>query len=297
MRISREATIYAFDKNAAPVCSVRPPCHLVFETRDALNGQVTDENMRIDHLDFNRVNPATGPVLVEGAEPGDALCLHIKELRLDTRGVMITAPGAGLLPDVVTGKSLVCTISGHNFTFKGVKLPLSPMIGVIGVAPAGDGIACGVPGSHGGNMDTAGINAGALLYLPVFVPGALLALGDLHAAMGDGEVSVSGVEVAGEVSISLTLEKNRNLPCPLLKTGKELAFLASAEDTDTALALSTRHMHTLLAETTTLDADEALMLMSACGQARISQVVDPLKTSRFCMPLDVLKKFGVPQAF
>ncbi len=297
MKISRETTVYALSKDATPVCHVTAPCQLTFETCDCFMGQVVSEDQRLESLDFNRVNPATGPVFVTGAMPGDALAVHIKAIRTANTGVMLTAPGAGFLPNGVKGKVAICPIENNHFSFCGVSLPLSPMIGVIGVAPAGDAVSCGTPGAHGGNMDTSCIEEGAILYLPVFVEGALLAMGDLHAAMGDGEVCVTGLEVAGEVDIALTIEKEMNLPCPLVKSATEIAFLASAATTDEALALSVQYMNDFLVRTTALDADDALMLMSACGQARISQVVDPLKTARFCMQRQILRQFGVPLAF
>lgn len=297
MRISRNFSFFAFSGDNKPATRVSTPCHLTFETLDALNGQVVSEEQRLDSLDFDAVNPATGPVYIEGAKPGDALCVRIRAIRLESVGVTMTIPGAGLLPDQVNGKVNMCRLTDKTFFFKDVELPLNPMIGVIGVAPAEGGISCGVPGAHGGNMDTTGIGQGSMLYLPVFVPGALFGLGDLHAAMGDGEVCVTGIETVGEVDLSLDLEKNMRLPCPLLKTRDELAFLASAESTDQALQLSVRYMNDLLVRETDLDLDDALMLMSLCGNARISQVVDPLKTARFCMPLEVLKKFGLRLAF
>ena len=164
---------------------------------------------------------------------------------------------------------------------------------LIGVAPAGESVPCGTPGDHGGNMATLGIREGAILRLPVFVKGAYLGLGDLHAAMGDGEVSVTGLEVFGEVDLDLSLEKGASLPCPLLHDGDEVSFLASAETVDGAIHASTGYMHDFLLAKTSLNADEALMLMSLCGHARISQIVDPLKTARFAMPVSVLAKFGV----
>lgn len=297
MKISRSKTVYALSKENAPVCWVSAPCHLTFETCDCFMGQVTNEDQRLESLDFSRVNPATGPVFIEGAMPGDTLAVHIKAIRTAETGVMMTAPGAGFLPQGVRGKVAICPIKDGHFSFHGVALPLSPMIGVIGVAPAGEAVSCGIPGAHGGNMDTSIIEEGAILYLPVFVEGGLLAMGDLHAAMGDGEVCVTGLEVAGEVDISLAVEKGMPLPCPLVKSATELAFLASAATTDEALSLSVQYMNDFLVQHTTLDADDALMLMSACGQARISQVVDPLKTARFCMDRAVLRKFGVPLAF
>ena len=297
MKITRDKTVYALSKDNTPVCTVKAPCHLTFETCDCFMGQVTSETQRLESLDFNRVNPATGPVFVEGALPGDALAVHIKAIRTADTGVLMTAPGAGFLPKGVQGKVAICPLADGHFTFQGVQLPLSPMIGVIGVAPAGEAVSCGTPGVHGGNMDTTSIREGSLLYLPVLVEGALLAMGDLHAAMGDGEVCVTGLEVAGEVDVCLTVEKGMHLPCPLVKSATELAFLASGATIDAALNLSVQYMNDFLVRHTTLDADDALMLMSACGQARISQVVDPLMTARFCMDREVLRRFGVPLAF
>ena len=297
MKISSAHSVYALSKDNAPAARLAAPCRLTFETCDCFHGQVTREDQRIESLDFNRVNPATGPVFIEGAEPGDALAVHISAIRTADCGVMMTAPGAGCLPDKVSGKVLLCPIADGQFSFRGKRLPLNPMIGVIGTAPAGDATPCGVPGPHGGNMDTSAITAGTLLYLPVFVPGGLLAMGDLHAAMGDGEVCVSGLEVAGEVEVTVSLVKAMRLSCPLLKTTDEIAFLASAETTDEALRLSVEYRHPLLQKEPGLDADDALMLMSAVGHARICQVVDPLKTARFCMPRAVLRTFGAPVGF
>ena len=254
---------------------------------------MTEDGQPKARLNFSHVNPATGPIVVEGAEPGDVLRVHIRAIRPEKTGALMTAPGAGALPDRVKGDTRICPIADGHFTFMGVELPLNPMIGVIGVAPAGEAVPCGTPGDHGGNMDTIGIREGAILRLPVFVKGAYLGLGDLHAAMGDGEVSVTGLEVFGEVDLDLSLEKGASLPCPLLHDGDEVSFLASAETVDGAIHASTGYMHDFLLAKTSLNADEALMLMSLCGHARISQIVDPLKTARFAMPVSVLAKFGV----
>ena len=297
MKISSAHSVYALSKDNAPAARVAAPCRLTFETCDCFHGQITREDQRMESLDFNRVNPATGPIFIEGAEPGDALAVHISAIRTGESGVLMTAPGAGCLPDKVSGKVMICPIADGHFSFRGKRLPLNPMIGVIGTAPAGAPVSCGVPGPHGGNMDAAVVAAGALLHLPVFVPGGLLAMGDLHAAMGDGEVCASGLEIAGEVDVTVSVIKGMNPPHPLLKTADEIAFLASAKTTDEALRLSVDHMHTLLQKEIGLDADDALMLMSAVGQARICQVVDPLKTARFCMPRSVLRTFGAPVGF
>ena len=250
MRITRERHVYSLGVSE-PVATVTAPCSLTVETCDCFNGQVTEDGQPKARLNFSHVNPATGPIVVEGAEPGDVLRVHIRAIRPEKTGALMTAPGAG------------------------------------------ESVPCGTPGDHGGNMDTIGIREGAILRLPVFVKGAYLGLGDLHAAMGDGEVSVTGLEVFGEVDLDLSLEKGASLPCPLLHDGDEVSFLASAETVDGAIHASTGYMHDFLLAKTSLNADEALMLMSLCGHARISQIVDPLKTARFAMPVSVLAKFGV----
>lgn len=224
MRITRERHVYSLGVSE-PVATVTAPCSLTVETCDCFNGQVTEDGQPKARLNFSHVNPATGPIVVEGAEPGDVLRVHIRAIRPEKTGALMTAPGAGALPDRVKGDTRICPIADGHFTFMGVELPLNPMIGVIGVAPAGESVPCGTPGDHGGNMDTIGIREGAILRLPVFVKGAYLGLGDLHAAMGDGEVSVTGLEVFGEVDLDLSLEKGASLPCPLLHDGDE--FLSS----------------------------------------------------------------------
>ena len=293
MRLGQDKFFFAFDKNNPPALRVTAPCRLTIESGDALCGQVTGEDERLESLDFARCNPATGPVYVEGAEAGDALRVRVTALRLAEAGFTMTIPGTGLLPDQVKGKVVFCPVRGDKVLFKGLELPLRPMIGVIGVAPADEAVPCGTPGAHGGNMDTTGIAPGCDLYLPVNVPGALFGLGDLHSVMGDGEVCVTGVEITGEVDLELELFKGMTLPCPLLKSGGELSFLASAPTIDEAIEMSVKYMHALVMKESGLDLDETLMLMSLCGQARISQLVDPLKTARFCMPLDVLRELGV----
>ena len=234
MRITRERHVYSLGVSE-PVATVTAPCSLTVETCDCFNGQVTEDGQPKARLNFSHVNPATGPIVVEGAEPGDVLRVHIRAIRPEKTGALMTAPGAGALPDRVKGDTRICPIADGHFTFMGVELPLNPMIGVIGVAPAGESVPCGTPGDHGGNMDTIGIREGAILRLPVFVKGAYLGLGDLHAAMGDGEVSVTGLEVFGEVDLDLSLEKGASLPCPLLHDGDEVSFLASAETVDGAI--------------------------------------------------------------
>ena len=131
---------------------------------------------------------------MEGSQPGDLLKIVIKDLELEDLGVYTVVPGLGVLGDIVENPSrkLVPVRSGRAIFSEDLKIPLAPNIGTIGVAPSKGMIPSGLPGDHGGNMDTKEIKEEAVLYLPIFVPGALFSLGDLHICMGDGEICGSG---------------------------------------------------------------------------------------------------------
>ncbi|MEG6520529.1 acetamidase/formamidase family protein [Desulfotomaculum sp. 1211_IL3151] len=298
MKISSDHSLYSMDKGNSPVARVALPARLTFETLDCFGGQVKSEADTLENLDFSRVNPATGPVYFNGIKPGDVIAVHIRDMRVKSPGIMIAAPGAGVLGNLVTkSETLILPIEKGMAKFKELAIPLNPMIGVIGVAPAGQPISCGTPDCHGGNMDTTLIKSGSTLYLPVQVEGALLAMGDLHAAMGNGEIMVTGVEVAGEVDVTVEIAAGKKLTNPLVVTEDQVATLASAVTLDEAVNIATQDMAQLLQEETELSINEAGMLMSACGNAEISQVVDPLKTARFTMPRWIMKRLGVTFAF
>ena len=298
MLITKDKYSFAMDKRNEPVTQVDLPCKLTFETLDCFSEQINCTEDKIETLDFNRVNPASGPVYLNNIKAGDLIAVNIRDIRVKSPGKMIAAPGAGILANLITtSETLLVPIENGVASFKNLELPSTPMIGVIGVAPQGEPIACGVPGSHGGNMDTTLIKPGSTLYLPVQVDGALFALGDLHAVMGDGEIMVSGVEVSGEVDVTISKVYDIELENPLVKTDQVLAIIASAETLDQAIETSTIQMAQFLTKYTDLTLNEAGMLMSACGNAQISQIVDPLKTARFAMPLDVLRKLGINIAF
>lgn len=297
MLISARNVIYSMDKSNPPAAYVPIPAHLTFQTLDCFGGQIKTERDTVETLDFTRVNPATGPVYLDGVKAGDVIAVHIRKININSTGIMVAAPGAGVLGSMVKfSETMVVPIEGEVIRFKDLEIPVKAMIGVIGVAPKGEPVPCGTPGNHGGNMDTNLICAGSTLYLPVQVDGALLALGDLHAVMGNGEVMVTGVEVSGEVDISVELAKDLNIRNPLVVTSNEIATIASAETLDEAVKIATKDMAYYLQEWAGLTLNEAGMLMSACGNAEISQVVDPLKTARFSMPRHFMKRMGIKLA-
>jgi amidase len=284
--IGKDKFVLRMSRAAPPVASMAPGSSIRLQTADCFSDQVQGPADVTAGIDWATVNPATGPVYVEGAEPGDVLAVHIARIEVSDHGVMCTGAGWGVLGDRLAEMSWRFLHVGETTAQweGGADVPVKPMIGVLGVAPAGEDVPCGTPGTHGGNMDTRLIGEGATVFLPVAVPGALLAAGDLHAAMGDGEVAVTGIEVAGEVTLEVDLRRDLQLAGPLLETDELVATIASADTLDAAAKKATDEMADLLHARLGIELPDAVMLMSAVGQVRISQMVDPQRTVRFEMP-------------
>ncbi|MBY0121139.1 acetamidase/formamidase family protein [Bacillus sp. S/N-304-OC-R1] len=293
--LSREkGIIYDFNKNHKPVMSVPSGTTLEIETYDCFKDQIESSETAVTEIDWNQINPATGPIFVEGAMPGDVLKVKIEKLEVGNQGVMVVGPNLGVMGHRI-GKmeSKIIPIRDGKAIFNEIEIPMNTMIGVIGVAPEGDGVNCGTPGPHGGNMDNKMITEGATLYFPVFVEGALFGLGDFHAAMGDGEISVSGIEVPGKATVTLEVQKGVKLQHPMLENEEVVTQIVSAETLDQAVKLATEEMVDRLVDKTGMPISEVTMLLSAAGQAEICQVVDPLITARFVVPKWLLRQLKV----
>ncbi|MCL1950559.1 MAG: acetamidase/formamidase family protein [Turicibacter sp.] len=281
-KISKEHVIYAMNPQNEAVATVKSGERIQFETSDCFTDQIKSEADGFTSLDWDRINPATGPAYIEKAAPGDILAVHIEKIEIAGRGVAVVGKGMGTLGHILEDTYLrVMDINKEGVVFnEGLTLPINKMIGVIGTSPTTDSISCGIPCAHGGNMDCKEITEGATLYLPVNVPGALLAMGDLHACMGDGEIGISGLEVQGVVTVKVDLIKGKNYPLPLIENNGSLMALASHPDLDEAVVIATKHMAQLLTEITDMTLNEAAMLLSLAGDVKICQVVDPQKTIR-----------------
>lgn len=281
------ATIYAFDKSHPAKLTVNAGETIEISTLDCFSNQVNEKNS-LSGIDWNHINPATGPIYVKGAKAGDILKVIIHSIELAETGVIAVGPGFGVMPiDSIAQKIIQVDHNVAHFSDE-IKIPLNPMIGVIGVAPANDPIPTGTPDSHGGNMDTKLITAGSILYLPIAVDGALFALGDLHAAMGDGEVGGTGIEIAGKVTTTLDVIHNQSIPHPIIETQNAFAFIVSKPTIDEAIQLATKLGIEAIHQYTKLSLHEAAMLASITCDAEISQLVDPLLTARFVVPKSIL---------
>ena len=294
MEISSGQVIYAMSPDNPPAARVENGATVCFETLDCFGGQITCPDQRLGGLDWDHINPATGPLYIEGARPGDVLKVEILDIALADHGVMTDAPNEGVIGAVLTQEStkFIPIRDGQAVFNERLSFPIQPMIGVIGTAPAVGSIPTGTPGPHGGNMDCKRIGAGTALYLPVAVEGALLAMGDLHAVMGDGEVVVCGVEIAGRVTVRVTALHGCPLPTPFLTTETAFMTISSGDTLESAAADATLRMRTVLMDQVGMEEHEAGMLLSVAGDVRWCQMVDPQVTCRMEVPMTVAAAYG-----
>ncbi len=282
--LSAERYITAFSKNAAPILHVSDGATVRIAAKDCYMDNLRAENDPRGAAKGPAIgcNPASGPIFIEGAHPGDTLKCEILAIDVGEYASMRISNRGGLMADRVTAPIVRCIPLKDGYAeLAGVRMPLDPMIGVIGVAPEGEDVDTESPGAHGGNMDTRHIRAGSTLYLPVAAEGALFALGDVHARMGDGEICICGLECPAQVTVRLSVVHGRREKWPMLKdeNGRWYA-IASAADLDEAAKLSADAMMDFIERRTAIDHNELILLMSLVCHLEISQVVDPLLTAR-----------------
>jgi amidase len=276
-RIPRTQVIYSLDKKHPPVLTIVSGETVLLETYDARSGTIRSNVDLLERPHPLGANPATGPIYVEGAEPGDSLAVEILDITLANEGFLAVKAHTGLLaaqaPRFVTHMTRVQ--DGRVWFTEQIHFPVRPMVGVIGAAPTGEGILTGDPGPHGGNMDNRYVTTGATVHLPVAVPGALLGIGDVHAAMGDGEITMVGLEICAEVTVRVNLIKGVACGRPWIENDHE--WITTADDLDpvVALRIAAEEMVQRLQAELDVSFDEAYMLMSAAGDVQICQMCEP----------------------
>lgn len=293
-KITRDHVFFAFEPGLEPVLRVKQGEEVLIETHDCFEGQLKSEADLIDALDWDHVNPASGPLYIEGVKPGDVIKVDLLEVKVAEHSTMVTVPGEGVLGDLIKDmETAILAYRGGKVIFKDkVEIPAKPMIGVIGVAPASGKVPNGTPGPHGGNMDCTQIGQGASIYFTAGVEGGLFGCGDMHAVMGDGEIVVCGAEAPGEVRLKVRVVPMKGLPTPFQETKDMVAVIHSAPTVDEAASQATHRMAQFLTDFVKMPLNDAGMLMSLVGDLKFCQVVDPEKTVRFEFPKFVLEKYG-----
>jgi amidase len=289
-RISRDEVIWAFGPDLVPVLEVEPGETVTFETNDCFTGQIRSESDLVTEIDMSRINGATGPVAVKGAEPGDSLVVEILDVRPVEWGVATLIPGFGQLIDQVQ-KPLTRMFEvkdGMVRQNERISFPAMPMVGVVGVATDGQKLSNGLAGRHGGNLDDHFHGKGATIYFPVRQPGGMFAVGDMHASMGDGEICFTGVEIAGEVDIRFGLLKGKQATWPVTELADRWLPHATAYDYADALQLVSEEAARMLVDEHGFSVEDAFIFLSVACDAGVAQACKPAEgfgtIARFSIP-------------
>ncbi len=223
---------YEFSRHNEPRLRIQPGETVLVESEDAFSGQIRTNDDRRDKTKKPYGNPQTGPIWVEGAEPGDTLAVAIDDIQ-PSIGQCATRTSdpkqlAQWLGNDCPHGTHVCPIrDGLIYWSDEITLPYRPMLGCIGTAPDTGVPTTGPAGPHGGNMDIIETCPGNIVYLPVFVAGAYLYLGDAHATMGHGELSASGLEMPAHTTITVNLIKSKKIPAPRIESPDEIMTIAT----------------------------------------------------------------------
>jgi len=271
--ITKEQSRAGYAPDVEPVLRVRPGTGelITFETDDAAYAQM-EEFRDLSKLTAT-LNPVTGPVYVEGAQPGDAIAVTIHEIELADQGWSISIPGAGALAAVMGEEWHVRRISVRDGVVgltDTISCPVAPMIGCIGVAPSEGEMSTVMPSyPTGGNMDLTDARPGSTVYLPVAVPGALLAIGDLHAVMSRGESSFVAIEIAGRATVSVDLVPGLALRAPRVDTGEELVCVGLGDPVQESIIRAYEDLFGVLTEDYAFSKQDAYTVMSALAHTEL----------------------------
>lgn len=287
--IGRDQYHLAWDRSIEPIVTVASGSIVEVDALDASGGQITAASTVADlaNLDFARVDQVNGPIGVEGAEPGDTLEIELLEFQPADWGWTASIPGFGLLADDFPDAALrITAIQAHHAEFlPGVRIPLAPFCGEVGVAPPTEGARSTIPPDvYGGNMDTRHLTAGTKLYLPVFAPGGRLSVGDGHAAQGDGEVCGTAIETPMRVRLRVSVRKDLHVTGPEFMTAGPLAtgtnigpYYATdgvGPDLMSAARDAVRRMIDYLGREHGIAPVDAYLLHSVACDLKISEIVD-----------------------
>ena len=283
---------FGWDNSNKPIQRVRSGTIIEIETLDS-SGEQLNINSTIEdvkNLDFSKVNPVTGPIFIENAKEGDVLEVEFLDFITSGWGWTAIIPGFGLLADEFSEPDINLWKYDSNNPIQSLystfgKVPLKPFVGTIGLALKEPGNHSIVPPRHcGGNLDIKDLTKGSVIRFPVQVPGALLSLGDTHAAQGDGEVCGTAIESPMKVVIKINLIKNLSIPSPQYETNGPIsnhidkygyfATTGIGPDLMEGAKNAVRAMIDLLGKKENIPANKAYMLCSVCSDSRISEIVD-----------------------
>jgi acetamidase/formamidase len=289
IHVAKDQWHLAWDRSIPPIARVDSGSIVEFDAFEASNGQVRQDTKVEDMaaVDFARCDQVSGPIFVEGAQPGDALEIELLDFQPAEWGWTGVFPGFGLLQDDFTDAALRITALDGSFgeLLPGIRIPLAPFCGVLGVAPPDDEAHPTIPpDTWGGNMDTKHLTRGTRVFLPVSAPGALFSLGDGHAAQGDGEVCGTAIETSMHATVRLTVRKDVRVTAPEFLTAGPVGMATNTgpwyvtdglgPDLMGAARDAVRRMIDYLGREHGLSPHDAYMLCSVTCDLKISEIVD-----------------------
>jgi amidase len=291
-KLSRDHHIYFLDPAAAPAITIDSGEELMVETWDAFEGQ-RDPAMADEKL---LRGPASGPIRINGAEPGDALKIEFLSIvpKADEGAAHMIRPGRGFLAtDFPEGHCTNITFEGSEAILpNGLRLPMRPSMGFVATTPAYRQTTASDSGPYGGDIDMQELVSGSTLTLPVLVPGALLALGDCHALVCDGAVAGTGAECASDTHIRVTVEKGSAITSPRALTPEHFIVLSYGQELGPAMRAATRQMVDFLVQEKGMPPYDAYSLLSLAGDIRISRTFRDISSVKMMVRRTVLDQLG-----
>jgi len=293
--VDRDHVVYSMDKANPPAITVDSGDVIVVDCIDANSGVISKPGDTPALIDIDKINPATGPIYVRGAELGDVLAVHIFRIDIAEQGSASIWPGNGFLNNGDQANAMpdftkIAKVEKDLIVYRDdIRIPIKPMIGTFGVAPAHEPVGCLYPGDHGGNMDIKDVCAGNTVYLPVLAPGALLAIGDAKAVIGDGESAGAGLEIDATVTLQVEVLKGVKLSRPLIETPNEFMTCGWGMSMKEAAECAMRDMTDLIASKCNLPIVEAYNLVGLVGNARPGNCVCWPGAVRFIMPKAIFR--------
>jgi len=288
MKLTATPTHSVWDRSLPPRARIRSGDSIEIECQDSSGSQVCPGMTAAEFMaiDRTRIHALTGPIWIEDAEPGDMLEIEVIKIRHRGWGWSSVTPGLGFLKERFTEPYLFHWQLDGDVTssLDPAVLPLRPFLGVMGVARAEDGkFRTRPPGNFGGNLDVRELCAGARLYLPVYVAGALFSCGDGHAAQGDGEVCINGIEAPLDVTLRFQLHRGEAMAGPWAESteaivpdtrGEAWVVIECGEDIAETARRATSRMVDFLADRWGIEPVQAYLLCSVALRLRLSQVVN-----------------------
>lgn len=265
---------YEFSRHNEPRLRIEPGETVLVETEDAFSGQIRTNDDRRDKTKKPYGNPQTGPIWIEGAAPGDTLAVEVISIE----------PSIGQCATRTSDPKQLCEFLGTDCPHgthvcrindglihwsDNITIPYTPMLGCIGTAPDTGVPTTGPAGPHGGNMDIIETAPGSTVYLPVYVDGAYLYLGDAHAAMGHGELSASGLEMPSHTTITVNLIKDRRIPAPRIESATEIMTIATERPMERSIARAYAWLILWMEEEYGWDRWKAYDLLTHAGQVSV----------------------------